>query len=122
MPGAADKTVVVVDDEEDIRETLRDVLEDEGYRVLVAANGREALDHLASISPPCAVVLDIIMPVMSGTEVYEAMQADPRLAAIPLLVATSDPSRAPSGVLMMRKPFDVERLLAGVAALFRDAA
>jgi hypothetical protein len=60
--------------------------------------------------------------VMSGAEVYEAMQADPCLAAIPLLVATSDPSRAPSGVLMMRKPFDVDRLLAGVAALFRAPA
>jgi CheY-like chemotaxis protein len=57
------------------------------------------------------------MPVMSGTEMYAAMQADPELAQIPVIISTSDPSRAPSGVLIMRKPIDVSRLLAVVESV-----
>ncbi|MFN2546074.1 MAG: response regulator, partial [Myxococcales bacterium] len=87
--------MLVVDDEAEIRDSLRDVLEDEGYRVRMAANGREALAELCTIPRPCAIILDIIMPVMSGTEFYEAMKADPRLADVPLLISTSDPTRAP---------------------------
>src|SRR5436190_416272 len=97
--SASTKTVLIVEDEPDIRESLREVLEDEGYTVAVASNGKEGLAQLARLSKPCAVVLDIIMPVMSGNELYNAMQADPALAAIPVLVSTSDPTRAPSGVL-----------------------
>ncbi|MFN2548046.1 MAG: response regulator, partial [Myxococcales bacterium] len=82
------------------------------------ANGREALAELCTIPRPCAIILDIIMPVMSGTEFYEAMKADPRLADVPLLISTSDPSRAPPGLLIMKKPIDVKRLLAAIAKLF----
>jgi CheY-like chemotaxis protein len=112
------RTVLIVEDEPDIRESLREVLEDEGYAVAVAANGKEGLAQLARLPKPCAVVLDIIMPVMSGNELYNAMQADPALAAIPVLVSTSDPTRAPSGVLIMKKPIDVDRFLDAVARLF----
>ncbi len=111
------KTVLVVDDEPDIRESLRDVLEDEGYSVALASNGREALDLLLCPPPPSAVILDIIMPTMSGTELYAAMKADPALAAIPVLFSTSDPSRAPAGVLIMKKPIHLDRLLATVATM-----
>lgn len=116
--SASTKTVLIVEDEPDIRESLREVLEDEGYTVAVASNGKEGLAQLARLSKPCAVVLDIIMPVMSGNELYNAMQADPALAAIPVLVSTSDPTRAPSGVLIMKKPIDVDRFLDAVARLF----
>jgi CheY-like chemotaxis protein len=112
------KTVLVVDDEPDIRDSLRDALEDEGYEVAVARNGREALDALPTLPRPVGIILDIIMPVMSGVEFYAAMQADARFAGTPVLVSTSDPSRAPSGVLIMRKPIDLDRLLNAVAALF----
>ena len=112
------KTVLVVDDEPDIRESLRDALEDEGYRVVVARNGREALEALPTLEKPVAIILDIIMPVMSGTEFYAALQADPRFAETPVLISTSDASRAPSGVLLMKKPVDLDRLLDTVAKLF----
>lgn len=115
---ASTKTVLIVEDEPDIRDSLREVLEDEGYAVAVAANGKEGLAQLSHLSKPCAVVLDIIMPVMSGNELYNAMQADPQLASIPVLVSTSDPTRAPSGVLIMKKPIDVDRFLDAVAKLF----
>ena len=112
------KTVVIVDDESDIRDTLRDAFEDEGYAVATAANGEEALGLLRNIRRPCAVIIDIIMPVMRGSELYSVLRADPALADIPVVVSTSDPSRAPAGVLIMRKPIDLDRLIAAVAALF----
>jgi CheY-like chemotaxis protein len=117
-PIATSKTVLIVEDEPDIRDSLREVLEDEGYAVAVASNGKEGLAQLSLLPKPCAVVLDIIMPVMSGNELYNAMQADPELAKIPVLVSTSDPTRAPSGVLIMKKPIDVDRFLDAVAKLF----
>lgn len=110
-------TVVVVDDEQEIRETLADVLEDEGFQVLSAGDGRQALALLREAERPCVVILDIIMPVMSGNEVYAVMQADPALAGIPVIVSTSDPSRAPSGVLLMKKPINLDRLLNAVHGL-----
>ena len=109
---------MVVDDEEDIRDSLQDALGDEGYTVVVAANGKEALQLLLALPRPCAVILDIIMPVMSGTEVYEAMLASPALADIPVVVSTSDPSAAPSRLPVVRKPVNLDRLLMVVAALF----
>jgi CheY-like chemotaxis protein len=111
------KSILIVDDDLDIRETLRDAFEHQGYAVAVAGNGKEALDLLACPPRPSAVILDLIMPVMSGQELYAAMQADPTLSRIPIVVSTSDASRAPSGVLIMRKPIDLVRLLATVQSL-----
>lgn len=112
------KTILVVDDEPDIRDSLRDALGDEGYSVLVAANGKEALAMLPNIPRPCAVILDIIMPVMNGAELYRQIKAKPDWADIPVLISTSDPSRAPSEARIMKKPINLDRLLAAVAGLF----
>ena len=114
----ADRTILVIDDETDIRESLQDALSDEGYRVVLAANGAEGLKVLSTLSRPCAIILDIIMPVMSGSEFYGAMAADPRYAGIPVLISTSDPSRAPKGLPVLRKPVTLNRLLSTVAGLF----
>ncbi len=54
------------------------------------------------------------MPVLDGNEMYRMMQDDPRLANIPVIISTSDPSRAPSGVLIIKKPVNVARLLSAV--------
>ena len=110
-------TVLVVDDEAGIRESLGEALRDEGYAVVEAANGKEALDLIPGLARPCVVILDIIMPVMSGNQVYAAMQTDPKLANIPVLVSTSDPARAPAGALLMKKPINLPRLLEAVARL-----
>ncbi len=106
--------VLVVDDEADIRDSLQELFQDEGYAVTTAANGAEALDSLRGDPLPCIVILDLLMPNVSGNEVYESMQSDPRLARIPVIVSTSDPSRAPSGVLIMKKPVNLTRLLGAV--------
>jgi CheY-like chemotaxis protein len=111
-------TILVVDDDADIRESLRDALGDEGYAVRLASNGREALELLTTLKSPRGIILDLTMPVMSGTEFYQAMRAVPALANIPVLISTSDPSHAPTGVPVMKKPVSLKRLLATVAALF----
>lgn len=115
---AEPRTVLIVDDESDLRNCLGDLFEDEGYRVETAADGREGLERVRSLPRPCVVLLDLIMPIMSGNEVHAAMQADPALADIPVIVLTSAPWRAPSGVLVMRKPIDLNRLLDTVKRLF----
>jgi CheY-like chemotaxis protein len=93
---------------------LQEFFEDAGYVVSTAADGAEALARLGTHELPCVVILDLIMPVVSGNEVYDTMQADRRLSSVPVIVSTSDPSRAPSGVLIMKKPIDPKRLLQAV--------
>lgn len=114
--------VLVVDDEREIRESLEEFLVDEGYSVSVAADGAEAMDRLRSEAPPQIVILDLLMPVMSGIEVYEAMQSDARLATIPVIISTSDPSRAPSGNLIMKKPINLDRLQSVIRRFCNDGS
>jgi CheY-like chemotaxis protein len=113
--GAASRAIVVVDDDEDISAALKDILEEEGYPVEVAGNGIEAMALVKRLPcPPCLVILDLSMPWMGGKAVYAALQADPALADIPVVVSTSNPSGAPSGVVVMKKPVDLAVLLATV--------
>ena len=110
--SAIAKKIVVVDDEEAICETLKDVFEEEGYSVEVALNGIEALTLIRGMpEKPGMVILDLLMPRMDGNAVYAAMKSDPTLIDIPVVISTSDPSRAPSGVLIMKKPVDLDVLL-----------
>lgn len=106
--------ILIVDDETGIRESLEEYFQDEGFDVVTAKDGAEALVKLAAAELPDVVVLDLLMPKVDGTQVYAHMQQDPRLAAVPVIVSTSDPARAPSGVLLMKKPINLERLLAAV--------
>lgn len=104
--------ILIVDDEPEFVASLVELLEDEGYPVRTAGNGREALEELDSGCLPCLVILDLRMPVMSGTEVYAAMQQREDLASIPVLVSSSlDASQAPAGALFMRKPINPDRVL-----------
>jgi CheY-like chemotaxis protein len=104
-------TVLVVDDDQDIRESLQMLLEDEGYRVRTAADGAEALATMAA-EAPCFVILDLMMPVMDGWEVAGHMREMERLASIPVCVVTATPEWAPAdSTVVMRKPIDVSRLL-----------
>jgi CheY-like chemotaxis protein len=108
-------TVLVVEDEEDLRESMRDALEFEGFDVVVAADGADALDVLDRIDHPCLVLLDLLMPVMNGWEFFEKLRQRSQYDQVPVVVHTSAPSRAPSGAtLVLQKPVQVERLLAVV--------
>lgn len=83
--------LLIVDDDADIREVLTEVLEDEGYDVRHAANGRDALDQLKQWADlPCLILLDLMMPVMDGWQFRNAQLQDAKLADIPVVVLTAD--------------------------------
>jgi CheY-like chemotaxis protein len=113
------KCILIVDGDENIRESLREVLEEEGHDAVTASNGREALEILTQgARQPDLVILDLVLPVIDGFRVYQAMQADAALAKIPVIVSTSNPARAPSGVIVVPKPLKLDRLLNTVVGLF----
>jgi signal transduction histidine kinase len=119
---AASKRVLVVDDDEDVREALGHVLSEAGYEADTAATGREALDRLAErASRPDVVILDILMPELDGARLYEVMRANPSMAGIPVIVSTSSPARAPEGAFIVPKPVEVDRLLSAIAEICREA-
>jgi CheY-like chemotaxis protein len=111
--------ILVVEYEADIRAFLQDWLTIMGYRVTMADNGRQALDILADWRPDL-VMLDILMPVMSGLTFLKIRQADPILRTIPVLVMTAsmnlrDVPATADGVVA--KPFALDQLLHQVSTL-----
>ena len=116
------KTVLVVDDDRDIRDVLTDALEAEGYRVVTAADGCEALDFLhAANERPCVILLDLMMPRMDGMQLRTELLGDPSLAAIPVVVLSADPTVATTAKSLnfsgyLKKPVPLEALLAAVHA------
>lgn len=110
------RTVLVVDDDVDLREILRDVLEHAGYSIVLAKDGGQAFDLLQGELRPAVVLLDLFMPAMTGMQVHAAMQGDPRLATIPVVIITSDPSSAPQDLPVLKKPIRIDDLLRVVGA------
>jgi CheY-like chemotaxis protein len=106
--------VLLVDDDEDLRDTIRDILENEGYTVRSAANGEEALERLAE-SPPCLMLLDMMMPVMSGAEVLLELEHRNCLDAVPVVVLSAHVTQCAKVREVLRKPVLVEVLLQVVA-------
>jgi CheY-like chemotaxis protein len=106
---------MLVEDDGDIRSGLVDFLEDNGVTVLTARDGREALDLLAKIEPPCLILLDLMMPVMGGSQFLAARQAHPRLQTIPVVILSAWIQkwvRDGAGVEeVLMKPVDTEQLL-----------
>ncbi len=82
-------SVLVVDDDAAIRDALACVLESEGFEVAVAENGEVALDAIRTGRAPDVMVLDLMMPVLSGWEVLEIVDAEPDLQSIPILVLSA---------------------------------
>ncbi|MEW5852909.1 MAG: response regulator [Myxococcota bacterium] len=116
--------VLVVDDEEDIRESLRSVLELEGFQVLTAENGRAAWTTLTSAPRPAVILLDLMMPVMNGGEFLAALRADAERQGIPVVVLTAFADRA-GGLgadVVMEKPVDPEALFRVVHRLAQRGA
>lgn len=108
------KCVLIVEDDADIRETLRQLLEMEGYEVQVATNGKEGLEALKTIQRPCLILLDLMMPVMNGWEFLQARQDDIFLATIPVVVVSAihvDQAKNPGVTGFIKKPVDLEHLL-----------
>jgi CheY-like chemotaxis protein len=110
---------MVVEDDFAIRETLRELLEDQGYHVTPAANGAEALARLRSNGQPKLILLDLMMPVMNGWEFRSAIEDDPRLSRIPVIVISADHALEQKVDRMhvqgwLAKPFELDQLLRAV--------
>ena len=113
--------MLVVDDHEDIRETLQIALDDEGFVVQCAANGQEALDILDRWQP-CVILLDLMMPVMDGWAFRAEQQRrqDGEAAPVVLLSAAGlldEQQRVLGAAATISKPFDIERVITTVAGV-----
>ncbi len=107
------KSILIVEDERDIRETLQEALELEGYVVYSAANGRDAIERLDTIPRPCLILLDLMMPVMTGWQFLEVQKRDARIAPIPVVIVTAAAGKVASEDIagLLRKPIAMEVLL-----------
>jgi CheY-like chemotaxis protein len=108
--------VLIVEDDPDIRDSLAEILEEEGYRTAAARDGRHALELLREAPTPKVILLDLMMPVMSGEEFRREQLRDPELAPIPVFIlsgagAIEQQAAALAAVGYMRKPVDIDRLL-----------
>jgi two-component system response regulator MprA len=120
--GAQISTVLVVDDDEDIRESLAEAIELEGYAVRKAANGVEAIAMMQAALPDL-LLLDLMMPGMNGWMVLDAMEADRRLARVPVFIVTAVPnvSGVRTGYPIFTKPLSVARMMRTVRAFLSPA-
>jgi CheY-like chemotaxis protein len=108
--------VLVVEDDAGIRESVCQILEDEGFPTVSACNGKEALATLRSMtSLPRLILLDLMMPVMNGWEFYELISRDKSVSSIPVVVMSAQETDVYSGSLrLLRKPLALDQLLSTV--------
>ena len=116
-----ERAILVVEDDVDVREALATLLETQGYRVVEAENGLEALGRLRDRDVDvCLILLDLFMPVMNGWDFRDEQLRDPTLAAVPVVVVTADVTARHSGKDLraaeyLTKPVDFDHLLSVVA-------
>lgn len=118
------QTILVVDDEAKLRDLIRVYLEQEGYRVVEAGHGREAL-YVARVEKPDLIILDLMMPEMGGYEFMHAFNKEAQVPVIMLTAKVEDQDKIVGLELgaddYMTKPFNVRELLARVRAVLRRA-
>ena len=110
---AEPRTIVLVEDDDAIRETMAALLVDEGFAVAQAANGELGLAELRAARDPCLVLLDLWMPVMNGWQMLAELRADERLRHIPVVVVSAAGQLPPpkGAQAFLRKPIKLETLL-----------
>jgi two-component system cell cycle sensor histidine kinase/response regulator CckA len=111
---ASGRTLLVVEDDADIRDALDGLLSTEGFRVAGCCNGREALDWLHTSFKPDLILLDLMMPVMDGWQFRVAQKHDPELATIPVVALSADATAKAAAIdadAYLRKPVDYETLI-----------
>ena len=128
MSTASPKKVLIVEDEKDILQLVKLYLEKEGYRIVTASTGSEGLAQVRTEKPDL-VVLDLMLPGLSGLEICKALRADDRTAALPIIMLTArgEESERILGLDVgaddyVVKPFSPNELMARVRALLRRTA
>jgi CheY-like chemotaxis protein len=108
--------VLVVDDDDALRDVVAEAIADAGYTVAQAENGREALAKMREFTP-CIVLLDLMMPVMDGWEVVAEMDADPLLSSVPVCIVSAQSGIAPPrNICILKKPATLSGILSAVEA------
>jgi CheY-like chemotaxis protein len=116
------KTILLVDDEFGIVDILSELLEEEGYRVLTAANGQQGLERVAEVRPDL-VILDVMMPVLDGMGMLSKLRSDRTYRDLEVIVMSAAPPPKGEQELLsnvsgfLRKPFDLQDLLKMVRLL-----
>jgi CheY-like chemotaxis protein len=105
--------ILIIEDEDVIRETFQLFLELEGYVVLTAGNGREGLEQLRKMTRPCLILLDLMMPVMNGEEFLKAKTTEESMSSIPVCVVSGAANipDLPGVAACVPKPVSAESLL-----------
>lgn len=117
-------SILVVEDEFDVQQVVADVLRDEGYEVSVCGNGRDALERLREHRPD-VVVMDVMMPILSGVQALELMRKMPGLDGVPVILMSEMPPRSGEPRhwhAFLKKPFRLEQLLNAVARVIPGGA
>jgi len=122
-----ERAVLIVDDDPDILDALRQIIEDEGYIVACSTNGEEALRYLRSGHRPRLILLDLMMPVLDGWQFLDARRSDPLLSSIPVVVVSATaanfqgrgPQDQPEVNAVLSKPVALDRLLSFVETFCR---
>jgi CheY-like chemotaxis protein len=115
------KTILVVDDEFGFAEALSSILSDDGFRVFIAVNGRQALDRIHEMHPDL-IILDFMMPVLAGPATLDTLRAEAATAKLPvIMVSAVDEASVRQYTtkydLFLRKPFRVNELMQAVQSL-----
>jgi CheY-like chemotaxis protein len=103
--------VLIVEDDDDIREVVASAHAKEGFQIYQAETGARALEVLQLIPHPCLILADLMMPIMSGWELIKALSQDDRLATLPVVVVSAADHDAPEGYRRVKKPFDLDELV-----------
>jgi CheY-like chemotaxis protein len=116
LPELSCRSILVVDDDPDVREAVANVLVDEGYGVTGVSSGREALQHLQKHMRPSLILLDMMMPEMDGWLLRQELKKSPDLASIPIVILSGhgdvrDAALALGAVDYLRKPLRIDSLL-----------
>jgi CheY-like chemotaxis protein len=115
--------ILVVEDDSDTRDALRDVLASEGHEVHVASDGESAIRQLLADEPPTVILLDRWIPHVNGQEMLDWLEEHPRFSRVRVIVTTADEAKFQHAraSIVLRKPFDLDNLLTLVRNSCTDA-
>jgi len=121
QPIMREAKILVVEDDDDIRDSLKELLEEEGYQVDTAANGEQALNRLRGGAPQL-ILLDLMMPVMDGWEFQKQLRESPSFSRVPIIVISASKfSREPlNAAAFIPKPLDAGVLLETIESFLDD--
>ena len=115
-----ENVILIIEDDEPIRDSLKEILEQEGYKVFTACNGSDGLAILKEVPHPCLILLDLFMPVMSGPEFLKAIQTEEAQAVtdLPIVVLSASPPEGATALAVkpitrgfIKKPLDLDEFL-----------